>query len=86
MLPPLYIFESKAEKLGNLNIEPSWVEGLPTVTGKFGQYNKFLYHSSVAVHKKGSMSDSLFWIYVEKIVLDIYTNYSRTIERYNITV
>ena len=71
--------------MGNFNIEPYWVEGLPTASGKFGQDNKFLYHYSVAVRKKGSMYESLFWLYDENIVLNTYPNSSRKIERDNRT-
>ena len=80
VLPPIYIFYLRAKNSVNFKIEPSWVEWLPTITGKFGRDKKFLYHSSVAVWKKGSMYESLFWIYVEKIVLKTYPNASITIE------
>ena len=69
VIPPLYIFDSKAENSGNFKIEPYWVEGFPTVTGKFGLENKFLYHYSVAVRQRvpwmivyfGSMLRRFFW-------------------------
>ena len=81
VLPPLYIFDSEAENSENFKIKPSWVEGLPTVTGKFGRYKKFLYHSSVDVWKKGYMDESLSRPYIQKIVLSTYSNASRTTEQ-----
>ena len=83
VLPPLYIFDSRAGNLVNFNIEPSWVEGLPDFTGKFGRDKKFIYHSSVDVWKKRvPWMRVLFRLYVEKIVLNTYPNASITIERY----
>ena len=67
--------------MGNFNIEPYWVEGLPTASGKFGQDNKFLYHYSVAVRQKGFTNESLFWLYVDKFVLNTYPNDPRTIKQ-----
>ena len=68
VLPPLYIFDSKAASLDNFKVETSWVDGLPSVAGKFGWEKEYTYYSSVAVRKKGSMDESLFQEYVEKIV------------------
>ena len=74
-----------AEKSGNFKIETSWYEGLPTATRKFGQDKNFLYRYSVDGWQKGSMDESLFQIFVKNIVLNTYPNYSRKIERDNIT-
>ena len=86
MLPPLYIFDLRAEKSGKFKIEPSWVEGLQTITGKFGRDKKFIYHSSVDFCQKGSTDKNLFQLYVDKIFPNTYPNSSRTIEKENRTV
>ena len=81
MLPTLYIFASKEENSENFGIEPSLVEGLPTITRNFGRNKKFYFHSSVAVLKKVSMDGSLFQIYVDIIVLSTYNNALITIKQ-----
>ena len=35
-MPPLFIFDTSAEKLENQKIHTKWVEGLPKVSGRYG--------------------------------------------------
>ena len=71
----------KGIKFGKFDIEPCWVDGLRTVTGKFGRDKKLLWHSSVVVRQKIFVDESLFWICVVTIVLNTYPSDLRTIER-----
>ena len=84
VIPPLYIFDSMAEKSGNFKIETSWYEGLPTATRNFGQDKNFLYHYSVDGWQKGSMDESLFQIFVKNI--DVWTPTPITQEKLSETI
>lgn len=81
VLPPLYIFDSKATNPSNFKVEPSWVGNLPYVTGHFGMPRKTLFHSEVAVRPKGSMDESLFESYIRRIICQCYPNASQNIKR-----
>ena len=49
VMPPIYCFDSSAEKSDNFQVKPSWVSGLPQVRGKYGCPTTENYESSVAV-------------------------------------
>ena len=76
-LPPLYIFDSGAKIEANYRIKLSWLEGLPVVTGRFGCPDIVEVASFYSVRAKGSMDDSLFNDYVERVVLPLYPNISK---------
>ena len=59
-LPPLYIFDSGAQKNDGLRINEKNVLGLPKVRGRFGCPNVEEYWSFVTVCSSGSMDEGLF--------------------------
>ena len=77
-LPPMYIFDSSATIEKNFRVKVSWLDGLPTVEGRFGCPSRVESGSYYAVRSSGSMDDSLFNDYVERVVLPLYPNISRT--------
>ena len=76
-LPPLYIFDSGAKIEANYRIKLSWLEGLPVVSGRFGCPDIVEVASFYSVRAKGSMDDSLFNDYIERVVLPLYPNISK---------
>ena len=77
VIPPMYIFDSKAEKSENYSQKASWVEGLPIVTGKFGCDVVKKYPSFTTVTKSGSMIDKKFCQYIETCIVKLYPNLSK---------
>ena len=77
-LPPMYIFDSCATMEKNFRIKVSWLDGLPTVEGRFGCPSRVESGSFYSVRSNGSMDDSLFNDYIERVVLPLYPNISRT--------
>ena len=76
-LPPLYIFDSGAKIETNYRIKLSWLDGLPIVTGRFGCPDQVEVASFYSVRAKGSMDDSLFNDYIERVVLPLYPNIAK---------
>ena len=76
-LPPLYIFDSGAKIETNYRIKLSWLDGLPIVTGRFGCPDRVEVASFYSVRAKGSMDDSLFNDYIERVVLPLYPNIAK---------
>ncbi len=74
VLPPLYIFDTKAKSESNYNIDPEWCRDLPTVVGKFGTGKNMLYPSFVAMQPKGSMDKTLYPIFINDVILKCYPN------------
>ena len=78
MLPPMYIFESGAKIEANFRVKTKWLEGLPTVAGRFGcpsvQDNL---SSFFAVRSRGSMDDTLLNDYIDNVVLPLYPNIAK---------
>ena len=78
VLPPMYIFDSGATIDTNFRVKLSWLEGLPTVEGRFGCPSRVESGSFYSVRSSGSMDDSLFNDYIERVILPLYPNISRT--------
>ena len=85
VLPPLYIFDSKAQDEKNYKIDLRACDGLPTVTGKYGLDKVQTFHSFVAVRKKGSMDTSLWKAFNKDIILPCYPNIANKVVRCPIT-
>ena len=68
-LPPLYIFETNSKIPENFKIDPQVCDGLPVVSGMFGQDEMRSYTSKVSVRKKGSMDISNCSVYNRQCVL-----------------
>jgi hypothetical protein len=77
-LPPLYIFDSGAKVETNYRVKVSWLEGLPVVKGRFGCPERVEVASFYSVRAKGSMDDSLFNDYIDRVVLPLYPNINKT--------
>ena len=78
VLPPMYIFDSNAKTDENFRVKNSWLEGLPTITGRFGCPTMIESTSFYAVRSKGSMDDSLLNNYIEDVLLPLYPNMCKT--------
>lgn len=76
-LPPLYIFDSGAKIESNFRVKLSWLNGLPTISGRFGCPSTIEQSSYYSVQARGSMDDSLFNDYIERVVLPLYPNISK---------
>ncbi|KAI2497543.1 hypothetical protein MHU86_16946 [Fragilaria crotonensis] len=77
VLPPLFIFDSNAKTDENFRVKNSWLEGLPTITGRFGCPTLIESSSFYAVRSKGSMDDSLLNSYIEDVLLPLYPNINK---------
>ena len=73
-MPPIFIFNTSAEKLENQKIHTKWVEGLPKVSGRYGCPTTEEYSSHCAVRGKGGMDESLFQDYVYNVIVTLYPN------------
>jgi hypothetical protein len=71
-LPPLHIFDSGAKVESNYRVKLSWLEGLPVVNRRFGCPERVEVASFYSVWAKGSMDDSLFNDYIDRVVLPLY--------------
>ena len=78
VLPPMYIFDSSAKTDENFRVKNSWLEGLPSITGRFGCPTLIESASFYAVRSKGSMDDSLLNNYIEDVLLPLYPNMCKT--------
>ncbi|KAI2493544.1 hypothetical protein MHU86_21011 [Fragilaria crotonensis] len=78
VLPPMFIFDSNAKTDENFRVKNSWLEGLPTITGRFGCPTLIESSSFYAVRSKGSMDDSLLNSYIEDVLLPLYPNINKT--------
>ena len=76
-LPPMYIFDSNAKIEANFRVKTQWLDGLPTVTGKFGCPTRVEASSFFAVRTKGSMDDSLLCNYIEDVIFPLFPNMSK---------
>jgi hypothetical protein len=59
-------------------VKTKWLEGLPAIKGRFGCPELIEESSFYSVRARGSMDDSLFIEYIEKVVLPLYPNISKT--------
>ncbi len=79
-LPPMFIFDSGAKLEKNFRVKVQWLQGLPVVTGRFGCPTQIEESSFCSVRTRGSMDDTLFIDYIERVVLPLYPNISKTAE------
>ena len=56
----------------------SWLGELPVIEGRFGCPDRVEVASFYSVWERGSLDDSLFNEYVERVVLPLYPNVSKT--------
>jgi hypothetical protein len=77
-LPPMYIFDSSANIESNFRVKVSWLDGLPNVEGRFGCPTRVESASFYSVRSSGSMDDSLFNDYIDRVILPLYPNISNT--------
>ena len=77
-LPPMYIFDSGAKIEDNFQVRLQWLDGLPSITGRFGCPEQIECGSFYAVRSNGSMDDSLLNMYINQVVLPLYPNISKT--------
>ena len=77
-LPPFYIFDSSAKSEENFRVKVEWLDGLPTVSGRFGcpTFQEDL-HSFYAVRPRGSMDDSLLNQYIESLIIPLFPNMNK---------
>ena len=75
--PPFYIFDSSAKSAENFRVKVSWLEGLPTVTGRFGCPTEVESHSFYAVRLRGLMDDSMLNEYMEQVIVPLYLNMNK---------
>ena len=76
-LPPMYIFDSCAKNDDNFRVRVQWLDGLPTVTGRYGCPTRVESSSFYSVRTRGSMDDSLLNDYIDKVLLPLYPNISK---------
>ena len=77
-LPPMYIFDSSAVSECNYQVRVEWLRNLPTVEGRYGCPTLVDSGSFFAVRASGSMDDTLFNDYVDRIVLPLFPNIAKT--------
>jgi hypothetical protein len=77
-LPPFYIFDSCAKTSENFRVKVEWLEGLPSVTGRYGCPTIVESGSFYAVRSRGSMDDSLLNDYIERVIVPLYPNMNKT--------
>jgi hypothetical protein len=77
-IPPMYIYDSGAKHSKNFQVNTSWLEGLPKVTGRYGFRNMKEVDSFYSVRQKGSMDDALLNDYIERVIMPLYPNLSST--------
>ena len=73
-MPPLFIFDSKATNSDNYKLKPAWCKHLPVAKALLGNSVEKEFHSFVYVSSSGSMTDIIFQQYIEKCILDLYSN------------
>ena len=77
-LPPFYIFDSGAKLSENFQVKVEWLVGLPTVSGRYGCPTMVESSSFYAVRPRGSMDDTLLNDYIERVIVPLYPNMSKT--------
>jgi hypothetical protein len=74
----VYIFDSGAKIEDNFQVRLQWVDGLPTIYGRFGCPEQIECGSFYSVRSHGSMDDSLLNEYIDKVILPLYPNIAKT--------
>jgi hypothetical protein len=84
-LPPFYIYDSSAKSEANFRVKFSWLEGIPSVSGRFGCPTLVESGSFYAVRPRGSMDDTLLNKYIETVIVPLYPNMSKNAEFDSVT-
>ena len=84
-LPPFYIYDSSAKSEANFRVKFSWLEGIPSVSGRFGCPTLVESGSFYAVRPRGSMDDTLLYKYIETVIVPLYPNTSKNAEFDSVT-
>jgi hypothetical protein len=79
-LPPFYIYDSSAKSDENFRVKVSWLEGLPSVSRRYGCPTLVESDSFYAVRPRGSMDDTLLNQYIETVIVPLYPNMHKTAE------
>jgi hypothetical protein len=79
-LPPFYIYDSSAKSDENFRVKVCWLEGLPSVSGRYGCPTLVESDSFYAVRPRGSMDYTLLNHYIETVIIPLYPNMSKTAE------
>ena len=79
-LPPFYIYDSSAKSDEKFRVKVSWLEGLPSVSGRYGCPTLVQSDSFYAVRPRGSMDDTLLNHYIETVIIPLYPNMNKTAE------
>jgi hypothetical protein len=77
-MPPMYIFDSGAKIEDNFQVRLQWLDGLPSVTGRYGCPELIESGSFYSVRSHGSMDDALLNDYINQVILPLYPNISKT--------
>ena len=80
-LPPLYILDSKAKYPENYQLDPQICLRSPYGRGQFGVTSVRSVPSAVAVRRKGDMTTRLWEMAIERLLLSLYPNTCRIVER-----
>ena len=81
VMPPLYCFDSSCANEENYQVRPEWVEGLPTVKGRYGCPTTESYDSFVSVRKSGCTDEQLMQQLIEEVYLPLYPNCNKSVLR-----
>jgi hypothetical protein len=77
-LPPFYVFNCLSAKAAeNFRVKVTWLEGLPTVTGRFGCPTEVESVSFYAIRPRGLMVDSLLNEFIEQVIVPLYSNMNK---------
>jgi hypothetical protein len=74
----MHIFDTGAKFEDNFQVRLLWLDGLPSITGRFGCPEQIECGSFYSVRSHGSMDDSLLNNYINKVILPLYPNISKT--------
>ncbi len=77
-MPPMYIFDSGAKIEDNFQVRLQWLDGLPSVTGRYGCPELIECGSFYSVRSHGSMDDALLNDYINHVILPLYPKISKT--------
>ena len=77
-LPPMYIYDSGAKIEENFQVRLQWLDGLPSVQGRYGCPERIESGSFYSVRSHGSMDDALLNDYINQVILPLYPNISKT--------
>ena len=79
VLPPMYIYDSKAKNEDNMTIDVLATDGLPMGKGYFGHGTERSVPSYVSASDKGGMNGTLWSEFNERVILPQYPNIADTV-------